>query len=88
MNELRWNPTTKAWISCATHRQDRTFHPPPEYCPLCPTKSESDFPTEVSRSSYEIVVFENKFPSFVPEPQELEETGSEITPTAPGRGVV
>ena len=66
MNELRWNPTAKEWISYATHRQDRTFHPPPEYCPLCPTKSEDDFPTEVPRSSYEIVVFENKFPSFVP----------------------
>ena len=87
MNELRWNPTAKEWISYATHRQDRTFHPPPEYCPLCPTKSEDDFPTEVPRSSYEIVVFENKFPSFVPEPSELEETGSELTPTAPGRGV-
>ena len=87
MNELRWNPTAKEWISYATHRQDRTFHPPPEYCPLCPTKSEDDFPTEVLRSSYEIVVFENKFPSFVPEPSELEEIGSELTPTALGQGV-
>ena len=87
MNELRWNPTAKEWISYATRRQDRTFHPPPEYCPLCPTRSEDDFPTEAPRSSYEIVVFENKFPSFVPEPPELEETGSEITLTAPGRGV-
>ena len=87
MNELRWNPTVKEWISYATHRQDRTFHPPPEYCPLCPTKSEDDFPTEVPRSSYEIVVFENKFPSFIPEPPELEEPGNKLTPTAPGRGV-
>ncbi|CAN5670257.1 galactose-1-phosphate uridylyltransferase [soil metagenome] len=39
------------------------------------------------RSSYEIVVFENKFPSFVPEPPEPKEAGSEITPTALGRGV-
>ncbi len=87
MNELRWNPTTKEWISYATHRQDRTFHPPPEYCPLCPTKSEDDFPTEVPRSSYEIVVFENKFPSFVPEPSEPEETGTELTPVTVGQGV-
>ena len=43
--------------------------------------------TEVPRSSYGIVVFENKFPSFIPEPPELEESGSELTPTAPGRGV-
>ncbi len=87
MNELRWDPTAKEWISYATHRQDRTFHPPPEYCPLCPTKSEDDFPTEVPRPSYEIVVFENKFPSFVPEPSEPQEAGTDLTPTAPGRGV-
>lgn len=87
MTELRWNPTSKEWVSYATHRQDRTFHPPPEYCPLCPTKSEDDFPTEVPRSSYEIVAFENKFPSFVPEPPEPEESGGEITPTALGQGV-
>lgn len=87
MNELRWNPTAKEWVAYATHRQDRTFHPPPEYCPLCPTKSEEDFPTEVPRSSYEIVVFENKFPSFVPEAPKPEETGSEITPVAVGQGV-
>ena len=87
MNELRWNPTTKEWVSYATHRQDRTFHPPPEYCPLCPTKSEDDFPTEVPRPSYEIVVFENKFPSFVPDFSEPEESGTWLTPTAPGQGV-
>lgn len=87
MNELRWNPTAKEWVAYATYRQDRTFHPPPEYCPLCPTKSEEDFPTEVPRSSYEIVVFENKFPSFVPEPPKPEETGTELTPVAVGQGV-
>ncbi len=86
MNELRWNPTVKEWISYATHRQDRTFLPPKEYCPLCPTRNEDDFPTEVPRSSYEIVVFENKFPSFVPDAPEPE-AGSQLTPAAPGRGV-
>ncbi|MGF1470919.1 MAG: galactose-1-phosphate uridylyltransferase [Rubrobacteraceae bacterium] len=87
MNELRWNPTAKEWISYATHRQDRTFHPPPEYCPLCPTKNEDDFPTEVPKPSYQIVVFENKFPSFVPKPEDPQEAGNGLTPTAPGQGV-
>jgi len=32
-------------------------------------------------------VFENKFPSFVPDAPAPEEPGSELTPTAPGRGV-
>ena len=81
MNELRWNPTAKEWITYATHRQDRTFLPPAEYCPLCPTKSGDDFPTEVPRPFYEIVVFENKFASFVPDPPEPEDVGSDLTPS-------
>lgn len=87
MNELRWNPAVKEWVVYATHRQDRTFLPPENYCPLCPTESEEGFPTEVPRPSYDIVVFENKFPSLAPEPPEPEERGNELTPTAPGQGV-
>ena len=86
MNQLRWDPTLQEWVAYATHRQDRTFLPPAEYCPLCPTKP-GGFPTEVPRESYDIVVFENKFPSFTPDAPEPEEPGSSLTPTAPGRGV-
>ncbi|MDP9476211.1 MAG: galactose-1-phosphate uridylyltransferase, partial [Actinomycetota bacterium] len=62
MNQLRWDPTLREWVAYATHRQDRTFLPPAEYCPLDPTKP-GGFPTEVPREHYDIVVFENKFPS-------------------------
>lgn len=86
MNELRWDPTLGEWVAYATHRQDRTFLPPAEYCPLCPTKP-GGFPTEVPRESYEIAVFENKFPSFTPDAPMPTEPGSALTPTAPGRGV-
>ncbi len=86
MNQLRWDPTLREWVAYATHRQDRTFLPPAEYCPLCPTRP-GGFPTEVPRESYDIVVFENKFPSFSPEAPEPDEPGSALTPTAPGRGV-
>ncbi|HEX2728257.1 MAG TPA: galactose-1-phosphate uridylyltransferase [Rubrobacteraceae bacterium] len=86
MNELRWDPTLEEWVAYATHRQDRTFLPPAEYCPLCPTKP-GGFPSEVPRESYEIAVFENKFPSFTPEAPTPAEPGSHLTPTAPGRGV-
>ena len=85
MNQLRWDPTLEEWVSYATHRQDRTFLPPAEYCPLCPTKP-GGFPTEVPRDSYDIVVFENKFPSFAPGAPESEEPGTALSPTAPGRG--
>jgi UDPglucose--hexose-1-phosphate uridylyltransferase len=86
LNQLRWDPTLEEWVAYATHRQDRTFLPPAEYCPLCPTKP-GGFPTEVPRESYDIVVFENKFPSLKPDAPEPEEPGSALTPTAPGRGV-
>jgi UDPglucose--hexose-1-phosphate uridylyltransferase len=86
LNQLRWDPTLGEWVAYATHRQDRTFLPPAEYCPLDPTKP-GGFPTEVPRESYDIVVFENRFPSLVPDAPEPEEGGSPLTPTAPGRGI-
>lgn len=86
MNELRWDPTLREWVAYATHRQDRTFLPPAEYCPLCPTQP-GGFPTEVPRESYEMAVFENKFPSFSPDARDPDEPGTLLTPTAPGRGV-
>ena len=86
MNELRWDPTLREWVAYATRRQDRTFLPPAEYCPLCPTRP-GGFPTEIERESYDIVVFENKFPSFARDAGVPDEPGTPLTPTAPGRGV-
>jgi UDPglucose--hexose-1-phosphate uridylyltransferase len=86
LNQLRWDPTLGEWVAYATHRQDRTFHPPPEYCPLCPTKP-GGFPTEVPREDYDIVVFENKFPSFSPKAGAGDGEGSALLRTAPGNGV-
>jgi len=68
MSELRWHPVLEEWVITATHRQDRTFLPPEDYCPLCPTEP-GGFPTEVPAETYELVVFENKFPSLkIPAP--------------------
>jgi UDPglucose--hexose-1-phosphate uridylyltransferase len=86
LNQLRWDPTLREWVAYATHRQDRTFLPPAEYCPLCPTKPDG-FPTEVEREHYEIAVFENRVPSFAPDAGPPDEPGSALTPTAPGRGL-
>jgi UDPglucose--hexose-1-phosphate uridylyltransferase len=61
--ELRWHPLLETWVVVAPDRQDRTFLPPPEYCPLCATR-DAAAPTEVPSAEYEIVVFENRFPSF------------------------
>jgi UDPglucose--hexose-1-phosphate uridylyltransferase len=86
LNELRWDPTLREWVAYATRRQDRTFLPPAEYCPLCPTRP-GGFPTEIERESYDIAVFENKFPSFARDAGVPDEPGTPLTPTAPGRGV-
>nr|MBA2362990.1 galactose-1-phosphate uridylyltransferase [Chloroflexia bacterium] len=69
MSELRWHPVLREWVITATQRQDRTFLPPRDYCPLCPTRP-GGFATEIARSSYEIAVFENRFPSLRREPPE------------------
>jgi len=50
-------------VTVAAHRQDRTFLP--TECPLCP--SRPDRPTEVPEPGYEVVVLENRFPSFAGE---------------------
>ena len=86
MSELRWNPTLEEWVITATQRQDRTFFPPPDYDPLAPTKP-GGFPTEVPAPTYEIVVFENKFPSLRREPPAPVVEGTELTPVLPARGI-
>jgi len=76
MSELRYNPLLGEWLATATHRQDRTFLPPADFCPLCPTKPGS-FPTEVPEPTYDIVAFENRFPSLKrnPDPPAIEPDG-------------
>lgn len=59
--ELRHDPLLDEWVVVAGHRQARTFHPPTSECPLCPTRG--DRLTEVPEPDYEVVVFENRFPS-------------------------
>jgi UDPglucose--hexose-1-phosphate uridylyltransferase len=60
--QLRFDPLTEEWIAIAAHRQTRTFLPPAEECPLCP--STPGFRSEVPADDYDVVVFENRFPSF------------------------
>lgn len=85
MSELRWHPLLEQWVITATHRQDRTFFPPDDYCPLCPTKP-GGFPTEVPAEAYDLVAFDNKFPSLRRNPPEpaVEETELYKVRTAAG----
>lgn len=86
MSELRRHPFLDTWVITATQRQDRTFLPPDNYCPLDPTKP-GEFPTEIPFPNYDIVVFENKFPSLRPVPLEPSVKGTSLIPVEPSFGV-
>lgn len=86
MSELRYNPLLDDWVATATHRQDRTFLPPAGFCPLCPT-TPGGFPTEIPEEAYDIVVFENRFPSLRSHAPEPAVEGTELYPVRPASGV-
>jgi UDPglucose--hexose-1-phosphate uridylyltransferase len=86
MSELRYNPLLGEWLVTATHRQDRTFLPPAGFCPLCPTQP-GGFPTEVPEATYEIVAFENRFPSLMTDPPEPAINGLGLYPVKQSHGV-
>ncbi|HEY3681560.1 MAG TPA: galactose-1-phosphate uridylyltransferase [Streptosporangiaceae bacterium] len=68
-SEIRFDPLVSEWVAIAAQRQSRTYHPPADQCPLCPSRDGRM--TEIPAPDYDIVVFENRFPSFalaVPEP--------------------
>jgi UDPglucose--hexose-1-phosphate uridylyltransferase len=60
-SEVRRDPLLGDSVAIASHRQGRTYHPPADECPLCP--SQGDRLSEIPDSSYDAVVFENRFPS-------------------------
>jgi UDPglucose--hexose-1-phosphate uridylyltransferase len=86
MSELRWHPLLGEWVATATHRQERTFLPPKDFCPLCPTQP-GGFPTEVPEPTYDIAVFENRFPSLQASPPEPAIRSTELYPVQPAAGV-
>ena len=51
----------------ASHRQERTHLPPLDECPLCP--STHGHASEIPASDYDVVVFENRFPSLTSSPK-------------------
>ena len=63
MSELRWHPLLEEWVTVAPWRQDRTYHPTADHCPLDPTLP-GHLETEIPEPEYYIAVFENRFPSF------------------------
>lgn len=60
-SEVRRDPLLGDRVVVASHRQGRTYHPPADDCPLCP--STEGRASEIPAPDYEVAVFENRFPS-------------------------
>jgi UDPglucose--hexose-1-phosphate uridylyltransferase len=85
--ELRHDALVGDWVAVAGHRLNRTFLPPKDECPLCPTGTGS-VPSEVPEATYDVVVFENRFPSFAPvsDHHPDDEATDDLNRTAPALG--
>jgi UDPglucose--hexose-1-phosphate uridylyltransferase len=63
VSELRFEELRGEQVVYAIHRQERTFLPARDHCPLCATKPGGP-ETEIPFPTFEIAVFENRFPAF------------------------
>jgi len=81
-SQVRYDPLLGEWVIIASHRQDRTFLPPPDHCPLDP--SAPGRLTEIPAPSYEVAVFENRFPSLLRGAGGADQPG--LLATRPGHG--
>jgi UDPglucose--hexose-1-phosphate uridylyltransferase len=75
-SQLRYDALLGEWVAIASHRQTRTFLPPADECPLDPSRPGR--PTEIPEGEYQVVVFENRFPSLATAVER------DVPPIAPG----
>ncbi len=86
-SEMRFDPILGEWVVMASHRQARTFLPPTNRCPLCSTTPDN--PSEIPAAEYDVVVFENRFPSLALGALDVEDTSvvdTDLVPIRPARG--
>jgi UDPglucose--hexose-1-phosphate uridylyltransferase len=86
-SQLRFDRQTGQWVVIAALRQDRTYKPAADQCPLCP--GPSGLTSEVPAPHYDVVVFENRFPSLSgagTSPFELPHPDGTGFVSAPGHG--
>lgn len=60
-SEIRHDALLGDAVAIASHRQARTYHPPADECPLCPSRDGRL--SEIPEPDYDVAVFENRFPS-------------------------
>jgi UDPglucose--hexose-1-phosphate uridylyltransferase len=83
-SEARYDAVMDEWVLVASHRQDRTYLPPAELCPLCPSREGRL--TEIPAADYDVVVFENRFPSLAADPCLSDGALSPLSGRRPGVG--
>ncbi len=67
--ELRFDALTGDWVPMAAHRMHRTFLPPADANPLAPARPGAAYQDgEIPDTDYDVVVFENRFPSLLTVP--------------------
>lgn len=82
MTERRRDPLSGEWRTFATHRQDRTFLPAADACPLCPGP-DTEVPPDAAG---DIVVFDNRFPSFSSRPPAPSVAATDLYAVEPAAG--
>ena len=82
-SQARWDRLLGEWVVVARHRQDRTFQPADDQCPLCP--SAAGRLTEIPAPEYDVVVFENRYPT-LRAPQDHALVAASDAGTRPGAG--
>ncbi|GAA2060289.1 galactose-1-phosphate uridylyltransferase [Streptomyces albiaxialis] len=83
-SEIRHDPLLDDWVGVTAHRNARTYHPPADECPLCPSREGRM--SEIPEADYDVAVFENRFPSFRGAPGEELHDGSPLFARRPGAG--
>ncbi len=78
MAELRWHPLIKDWIMIASHRQSRPDMPK-DWCPFCPGSGKVP-------NSYDVLKYDNDFPSLSPNPTVPDDVERGIYKTAEAYG--
>jgi UDPglucose--hexose-1-phosphate uridylyltransferase len=68
-SQIRYDPLVDQWVVIAGHRQARTHLPSVADCPLCPSSAGNV--TEIPDDDYDVVVFENRFPSLASGPAQI-----------------
>jgi UDPglucose--hexose-1-phosphate uridylyltransferase len=78
MTELRWNPTSREWVSTASHRQGRPLMPK-NSCPFCPGSGRVP-------EKYDVYIYPNDFPAFMIPPPAPTSMGDEFYRVAKSLG--